>query len=38
MLGSCVLKLVGDFFKFLCEIFDYCIDRNKEMKERLLVF
>lgn len=38
MLGSCALKPASDPFKSLCEILDYCIDRNKEMKERLSAF
>lgn len=35
MLGSCALKPARDPSKSICEILDHCIDRNKEMKERL---
>lgn len=35
MLGSCALKPASDPFKSICEILDHCINRNKEMKERL---
>lgn len=35
MLGSCALKPANDPFKSICEILDHCINRTKEMKERL---
>lgn len=35
MLGSCALKPARDPSKSMCEILNHCIDRNKEMKERL---
>nr|XP_022335751.1 DNA repair protein XRCC4-like isoform X2 [Crassostrea virginica] len=34
-LGSCALKPARDPSKSMCEILNHCIDRNKEMKERL---